>query len=56
MPKIVWVIAALGFLAATAPAFAQKKSCDDVCLKRCETAASKSWCLQKCVQACNMKK
>jgi hypothetical protein len=54
MLKIVAVVAALGFLFVSAPAFAQKKSCQEVCLKQCETANAKNWCMQKCVPNCNM--
>ena len=54
MMKVVSVIAALGLLSISAPAFAQKKSCQEVCLKTCETANAKSWCMQKCVPNCNM--
>ena len=54
MSKVVLVVAALGFLAVSAPAFAQKKSCEQVCLKVCETANAKNYCMQKCVPNCNM--
>jgi hypothetical protein len=35
------------------PAFAAK-SCDEYCLGVCQTAASKSWCLNTCGQKCRM--
>jgi hypothetical protein len=37
---------------APTPAFAQKKSCDEYCLGFCQTAGSKSYCLNKCAQTC----
>ena len=54
MLKIIAVVAALGFLFVSAPAFAQKKSCQEICLKQCEAANAKNWCMQKCVPNCNM--
>jgi hypothetical protein len=45
---------ALGFPFVSAPAFAQKKLCQEVCLKQCEAANAKNWCMQKCVPNCNM--
>jgi len=54
MLKIVAVVAALGFPFVSTPAFAQKKSCQEICLKQCEAANAKNWCMQKCVPNCNM--
>jgi hypothetical protein len=54
MLKIVAVVAALGLPFVSVPAFAQKKSCQEVCLKQCEAANAKNWCMQKCVPNCNM--
>jgi hypothetical protein len=54
MSKLISAIAALGLLAVSTPAFAQKPSCEEVCLKRCETANSKNYCMQNCVPRCNM--
>jgi hypothetical protein len=61
MMKALTVAVALGLLLAFAPPFAvpalaQKKSCQEVCLKTCETANSKNFCMQKCVPNCNMKR
>jgi len=48
----VLTVAAVGLLFASAFAFAQKKSCQEVCLEECETANSKNFCMQKCVPNC----
>jgi hypothetical protein len=57
MSKFLSIVAALGFLVVSAPAFAQKKSCQEVCLQNfCASATSKNWCMQKCVANCNMKR
>jgi hypothetical protein len=57
--RMLTVIGAMAFAAsialssfALAPAFAQKKSCDEYCLGFCQTAGSKSYCLNKCTQTC----
>ena len=52
----VLTVAAVGLLFASAFAFAQKKSCQEVCLEECETANSKNFCMQKCVPNCNMRR
>jgi hypothetical protein len=54
MVKLIAIVAALGLLVVSAPAFAQKPSCENFCLKNCASAASKSWCMQKCTANCNM--
>ena len=54
MMKVILVVAAFGLLSISAPAFAQKKSCQEACLKTCESANSKNWCMQKCTANCNM--
>jgi len=57
MSKFLSIVAALGFLVVSAPAFAQKQSCQEVCLEKfCKMANSKNWCMQKCVANCNMKR
>ena len=57
MMKVLSVVAALGILIVSAPAFAQKKSCQEVCLENfCKMANSKNFCMQKCVANCNMKR
>ena len=57
MIKVLSVVAALGILIVSAPAFAQKKSCQEVCLENyCKMANSKNWCMQKCVSNCNLKR
>jgi len=61
MTKAPLVALALGLLLAfvpafTVPAFAQKKSCEEVCIKTCETANSKNFFMQKCVPNGNMKR
>jgi hypothetical protein len=53
MLKIIAVAAALSFPFVSA-AFAQKKSCQEICLKQCEAANAKNYCMQKCVPNCNM--
>jgi hypothetical protein len=35
-------------------AYAQKKSCEEICLKTCAAANAKNFCMQKCVPNCNM--
>lgn len=51
------VLATIGFMilaAASAPAVAQKQSCDAYCAaKVCATANSKSYCMSQCVPKCN---
>jgi hypothetical protein len=57
MIKVISAVAALGILIVSAPAFAQKKSCQEICLENyCKMAASKNFCMQKCVANCNMKR
>jgi hypothetical protein len=53
MPKLLSIVAALGILVVAEPAIAQKQSCEAVCVKRCETANAKSWCIQNCTSRCN---
>ena len=58
MLKVLSAVTALGILLiVSAPAFAQKKSCQEACLENyCKMANSKNWCMQKCVANCNMKR
>jgi len=58
MSKLLLAMIALTFLAAPLPAFAQKRSCDEVCLDRCKIAtnASRGWCLSKCNTTCQMQR
>jgi hypothetical protein len=53
--RIVMLVGAIACFAltslASSAAFAAQ-SCDAHCLNVCQTAASKSWCLNKCAQNC----
>jgi hypothetical protein len=55
--RVLIAICAIALIAVmlfvTVPAFAAK-SCDEYCLGVCQTAASKSWCLNNCGQKCRM--
>ena len=56
MSKLLPILLALGFIAmsASAPVFAQKQSCQEVCAKRCEMPNySKSLCIANCNSKCN---
>ena len=58
MQKLIQILFALGFIAATAsmPAFAQKQSCQEACAKRCEGAAHRNFCMPNCISKCNIKR
>ena len=53
MSKVLPILLALGFTAmsASAPVFAQKKSCQEVCVDRCKNAVKNS-CLSGCTARC----
>ncbi len=58
MIKLLSLPVALAFLAIpaiVAPAIAQKRDRNAICLKRCRTAPSKNWCVQNCTSKCNMR-
>ena len=53
MSKVLPILLALGFTAmsASAPVFAQKKSCQEVCAHRCMNAVRNS-CIPGCTAKC----
>jgi hypothetical protein len=53
MSKFLSIVAALGLLVVSAPAFAQKESCEAYCVNRCASANSKNYCMSQCVPQCN---
>jgi hypothetical protein len=56
MPKLLSIMLALAFITmfAQVSAFAQKKSCAEVCLKRCEMSSyGKNLCIPNCTAKCN---
>lgn len=56
MLKWVSIAVALGFMGLSmglsAPAYAQKPSCEALCQKRCVSANSKGYCQSECVKRC----
>ena len=61
MLKFVLIALAVAFLAAPVPTFAQKgpqRSCDEVCLGRCQSAtnASRGFCMSRCNTSCQIRR
>jgi hypothetical protein len=59
MLKPIMLVAAISLALTSLPAFAQQKSCEDVCRTKFCTSqgmASVNMCMSKCVQSCAMKR
>ena len=51
--SIALTLGCMGFsMGLSAPAYAQKPSCEALCQKRCMSANSKGYCQAECVKRC----